>query len=189
MELALTDDDEHATLAAALALVDDDEESQVGTCPQETLLLHTKPSVQAHKTQRHLALPPAQAPADPWAQRSTRDRKRQRKEIVRLRDEVAGLEAYVTQLQKFFAGNSTDRGAQGCGSQRFQEHEAADRTKWFSTAVAECKKLQRAKQWNQDLKAALDEEREVSLALIKIFEQQLSKEVSDTVFVVSLPIF
>lgn len=55
--------------------------------------------------------------------------------------------------------------------------------------MAEYNKLQRTQQRKQDLKAALDEEREVSLVLIKIFQQQLSKEVSDAVFVVSLLIF
>lgn len=192
MELALLDDDERATLAAALALVDGEQVNSYnnnnsnGAWPQ-LLPSHEVCAARACKQQNHAG---RSAPDLRAQQGSTRDRKRQRKEIERLRDEAVDLEAYVEQLQKRFIGKSGTGGAQGCGSQCSQEREEGTAgstvTNWFLTAVAEYKKLERAKQRNQDLKAALEEEREVSSALIKIFQQQLSKEVSGFVWLCSL---
>lgn len=154
-------DDEHATLAATLALIDAEQQ------------------LQAHGTV--LVSEGEERASDPWAQRATRDRKRQRKEIEQLRGEVAALEAHATQLHKYFSINSSAQGRQCHELLNSQVEETAGTNRWFTAAVAEFKRLQSAMQQNWELKAALDEERSVSAALINIFQLQLSKQVRGSV--------
>lgn len=119
---------------------------------------------------------------------TTRQRKRAKDEIAQLRVQVVELHERLTHLQRFCSAPAAKRlrDAQTAASRGTDAHDSsrtckaasvAANSRSFQRAVAEYKKLERAKAWNLQLRAEVARQQQTNDTLTQLFGLQLSAEV------------
>lgn len=182
-----SDDDAQAmaALADALAFFDDSSVADAfATCSTCATPLTAVAASSSGEQQ------PASTPAPPKPAPPKRNRKRNHVEVVHLRSQVVDLEARLAHLQRFCG--ATAAAPAGMKKSRVAEKQTktgstsakaiaatvpATESVWFRKAVSEYEQLERAKQWNIDLRNEIKEQKRTSDTLEQLFQLKLSAQV------------